>query len=68
MLREAMGGISQMEAERKSGVRQALISRYLRGQGEPTLANLAKLERAFPKLAELRARPHSRPKRKRKAR
>lgn len=53
-LRHSMGDMTQEKLEELSGVHQTLISRYLRGEGNPTLSNLEALERALPDLRKLR--------------
>lgn len=55
-LRAAMDGMTQEELEELSGVPQTMISRYLRGQAQPKLSTLEKLERVLPKLRKLRAK------------
>ena len=53
-LREAMADLTQEKVEELSGIHQTTISRYLRGESDPTLRNLDALERALPRLRELR--------------
>lgn len=55
MLREAMGGMTQEQLEGLSGVSQQQISKYLRDDAEPKLQQLDALERALPRLHQLRA-------------
>jgi transcriptional regulator with XRE-family HTH domain len=55
MLRDAMNGMTQEQLEDRSGVSQGEISRYLRGEAEPKLTQLEALERALPRLRQLRA-------------
>jgi transcriptional regulator with XRE-family HTH domain len=55
-LRAAMGEMTQEALESASGVPQTSISRYLRGESEPTLSKLEALERALPALKRLRAK------------
>ncbi len=59
MLRIAMEGLTQEQLETASGVNQANISKLLLGKSEPKLSTLDKLERALPKLRELRNAQHS---------
>lgn len=53
-LREAMGEMTQDALAAKSGVKQASISRYLRGIEQPRLPQLEALERALPCLRDIR--------------
>lgn len=53
-LREAMGpDMTQEQLEELSGVDQATVSRILRG-GAPSFQSLERLERALPRLREIR--------------
>ncbi len=53
-LRGAMDGLTQEQLEEQSGVSQAMISKYLRGVAKPRLDQLEALERALPRLRDLR--------------
>lgn len=55
-LREAMGDLTQEELAERAGLDQTSISRYLRGEAEPKLSTLQKLEAVLPKLRQLRAK------------
>jgi len=55
-LREASRGLTQVEVEKRSGIDQSTISRYLDGLFEPSYSNLIALERALPKLRQIRMR------------
>lgn len=53
-LREAMGELTQEQLEELSGIPQATISTYVRGASLPGYKALVALERALPKLKQLR--------------
>lgn len=56
MLAEATDGLTQMQIAQRSGLQQATISRLLSRTASPRYDTVLRLERAFPKLRELRNR------------
>lgn len=56
MLAEATDGLTQTEVAERSGVDQATICRLLNRTSSPRYDTMLRLERAFPKLRELRNR------------